>query len=60
MLSEKFPSLLELYGSITDNLGNLNLITCLNDSILKIGSVAFINHKTLKLKLMKIPQFVGN
>ena len=59
-LSEKFPSLLDLYGLTTDNLGNLNLISCLDDWSLEIGSVAFITHKTLKLKLMKIPQFVGN
>ena len=59
-LSEKFPSLLDWYRSTTDNLGNLNLISCLDDWSLEIGSVAFITHKTLKLKLMKIPQFVGN
>ena len=59
-LSEKFPSLLDWYRSTTDNLGNLNLISCLDDWSLEIGSVVFITHMTLKLKLMKIPQFVGN
>ena len=59
-LSDKFLSLLVWYGSTSDNLRNLNFIPCLNDLNLEIGSVTSTTQKTLKLKPMKIPQFVGN